>query len=343
MRGFGIVAVVAGALSAGCATSSVERLSETPRIASVPGTGAYEWTEGSGWVQPERGSWGTLEEVRTNAFKAYQAGRYADALAGLLAIQDMPLAQRAKNRSQSSDINFYIAECYFQLGNYEDALEHYRMVYRRDFPAQNLLDQALQRVFTIGMAFLKGEAVCEVFGLIPYSCEDYGKEILADPENGLITEYPMVSFADTVLIEIAKYYFESGEYPEAVPLYDRVAADADSEWADFAEYQAAVATFRQVRGIDYDQRTLQEAERRFTSYLENTRGDHVNDAREMRNRIREMEGAKALKIAKFYLRESQTEACEIYLDRLLRHYPNSTAADEAREIQAQLKRVKAGS
>ena len=53
-----------------------------------------------------------------------------------------------------------------------------------------------------------------------------------------------------------------------------------------------------------------------------------------------MQGAKNLQIAKFYLRESQPDACELYLERVLRDYPNSSAAREAREIQKQLDRLK---
>jgi len=344
--------VICPVFAAACATSSVKRFSESPRTVRVPGTGVYSWDEEHGWTQPDRGVWGAPDQVRAESFRAFEGGNYADALAGFLALQDMgPMAVGADSSTGvtdsstgGSDLNFYTAECYFQLGNYEQALEHYQVVYRKDFPAQTLLDQALHRVFTIGMAYLRSEVPCDFLGIIRYSCPNYGIEILASPNDGLITEYPVVSFADEALIEIAKHYYETKEYPEAVPLYDRVASDHESEWADLAEYQAAKATFQQVRGVDYDQRTIQEADRRFKQYTENhRRGDHTDKAREMVRKISEMEGAKNLRIAKFYLRESQPEACELYLRRVLVQHPNSTAAREAREIQKQLDRTKRGS
>src|SRR5690606_907402 len=132
---------------------------------------------------------------------------------------------------------------------------------------------------------------------ISYYCPEHGIEILASPTDGLITEYPLLSYYDTVLIEIAKYYFDTGQYPEAVPLYLRVASDLESEWADLAAFQAAVATFRQIRGIDYDQRLIQEADRLFDRYLQEfRRGDHVEEAQAFRRQISEMEGTKNLGI-----------------------------------------------
>jgi tetratricopeptide (TPR) repeat protein len=333
-------------LAAGCAGSSVPRLSEDYRRRSLPGTGPYTWNEESGWLMPERGSWGTAEQLRAEARRAFEAGAHADALAGFLALrrlQDRAPEAAAGPGAPEKETNFFIGECYYQLGNYERALEHFRETYRKDFPATSMVLQAQERVYEIGMAYLQRKVPCSFLGVIHYACAQYGIEILAGREGGLITENPHLPFADDALIEIARHYFESKEYPESVPLYDQVARDDQSEWRDLAEYQAALAVFRQVRGVDYDQRTLLEAEKRFTNYLErNRRGDHVEEARRKLHEISEMEGAKYLRIAKFYLRENQPRACEIYLRRVLVNHPNSSAAREAREIQAQLNRLGEG-
>lgn len=322
-----------------------------PRVQQVPGTGVYVWSQPGGWVQPDRGDWGQADHVRAESVRAFQSGAHADALAGFLVLErqlsrptprGQPGDGAGGDRPRDKDLNFHIAECYFHLGNYDKALNYYRKAYRQDFPAQNLLDQALKRVFEIGMAYLKGEARCHFVGF-SYDCEEHGIEILVDPSNGLITEYPMLSFADDAWVEVAKYYFEEGEYPEAVPIYDRVASDPESEWADMAEYHGALSIYMQVRGVDYDQRIIQDAERRFRRYLVNhRRGEHAEAAREKVREISEMEGAKNLRIAKFYLRESQPEACALYLQAVLTRYPESVAAQEARDIQKYLDRIKGG-
>ncbi|MBN1443850.1 MAG: outer membrane protein assembly factor BamD [Planctomycetes bacterium] len=340
-----VARVVVGLLGAwglaSCATSSIERLSQEPRVVEAPGQGLgfYTWDEQRGWIRWELAQWGPAEHVRAQSLRAFEAGAYADALAGFLHLENEPPVEGEPPRSD--DLGFYIAECYFHLGDYESALPFYQRVYRKDFPDQSLLDEALLRVYRIGMAYLKGEIPCDFFGLVSYSCPAHGIEILASPSDGLITQFPEFRYADVALIEIARHYYDKKEYPEAVPLFDRVAARPTSEWADLAEFQAAMAVHLQIRGVDYDQKTMLEAERRFDAYCEHhPRGGHWQEAREKLREISEMESAKNLKIAKFYLREAKPEACQLYLKEILIKHPNSSAAREARQIQKQLDRAR---
>jgi outer membrane protein assembly factor BamD (BamD/ComL family) len=53
-----------------------------------------------------------------------------------------------------------------------------------------------------------------------------------------------------------------------------------------------------------------------------------------------MEAEKNLRIAKFYLRESQPRSTEVYLRLVLDRNPNSSAAREAREIRRELDRTR---
>jgi tetratricopeptide (TPR) repeat protein len=335
--------LIAGGLLGGCAQSEIERLPATPRSVAVPGAGVYRWDSDRGWVRPDRGSWGDHEQVWTDSRRAFEAGAHADALAGFLILEE-----RLRGASRSGggeavkykDLNFFTGECYYFLGDYENALEYYRRVYRHDLPSPELVDQARLRVFEIGMAYLQEKIPCSFLGMFSYSCPEHGIDILVGTRGGLITEMPTLSYADDALIEVARYYFQSGEYPEAVPLYDRVANSEGSRWRDLAEYQAALAVFLQIRGVEYDQQIIQEAERRFNLYLEHhARGAHVDQAREKTREISEMKGAQNLRIAKFYLREGQPRACRIYLRRVLIQHPNSAAAREAREIQKLLDRA----
>lgn len=323
------VAFVASIVS-GCSTSQVKSRSIEPRFSAVDGSGPYVWDADRGWLETDSGSWGDSEQLRVEARRAFDAGVWADALAGFLILEDRALLLTMK------DLSFYIAECYYRLGHYEQALDYFRPVYRRDYPSPQLIDQARERVFDIGMAYLKGLKARSLLGF-EYTSPEFGIEILADSAGGLITENPHLPFADDGLIAIADFYYDDGQYPEAVPLYDRVAGLEAEEWHDYAEYRAALAEHAQVRGVDYDQSKMRESQRRFRLYLlHHPRGDHWEDARAKVGEISEMESDKNLRIAKFYLRDSQPRACEISLREVLDRYPNSRAAREAREILRQL-------
>jgi len=311
----------------GCAVSEIPTQDIEPRFASAgESEQPYRWTSDLGWLEPDDGSWGSDEHVRVESRKAFDAGYYADALAGFLVLEDRAAAPTVK------DLNFYLAECFYRLGHYDEALEYFRPVYGTDYPSAQLVDQARERVFEIGMDYLKGRKTTTMLGL-SFRSPDTGIDII----NELIIENPHLSFADDGGVAIADHYFDDRQFPEAVPIYDRVIEMDADEWDDYAEYRAALAEFRQIRGVDYDQSKMQESLRRFNLYLQHhPRGDHWEDARAKKRELAEMEGEKNLRIAKFYLDHSQPRACEVYLRLVLDRYPNSLAAREAREIRRKL-------
>jgi outer membrane protein assembly factor BamD (BamD/ComL family) len=101
-----------------------------------------------------------------------------------------------------------------------------------------------------------------------------------------------------------------------------------------------MAVYKQIRGRDYDQKLVLDAERRFRTYLEDQpRGPQAEAARQKLAEISDLQGARYLQVAKFYLNESEPRAARIYLRLVLDRYATSTAAREAREIQGQLDRM----
>ena len=115
---------------------------------------------------------------------------------------------------------------------------------------------------------------------------------------------------------------------------------SESEWKELAEYKSALAEYLQVRGAAYDENKLLQARRRFKNYLQSfPRGEYWEEVRGKLREINELEGEKNLKIAKFYLKESELRACDIYLRVVLDNFPNSLAAREAREIRNQIEKT----
>lgn len=319
-------------LALGCAGSQIPELDDSPRIEKGPG--GTTWTAEQGWVLAGSGSWGSPVKVRLEALKAFEAGAYADALGALRVLEDSPAA------AKMLDIRFYMGECCYQLGRYEEALEYYRKVYQLDFPSPEFIDKARRRVFEIALAYLKERKTRTILKVFQVKAPDYGIDILLDPADGLVTENPYLSFADDAYIEVANYYFDEGQYAESVLLYDSIMKLSQSEWKELAEYRSALAEYLQVRGAVYDENKLQQARRRFKNYLQSyPRGEFWEEVRGKLREINELEGEKNLRIAKFYLKESQLRACDIYLRVVLDNFPNSLAAREAREIRGRIEKT----
>ncbi len=318
-----------------CASPTVVRKSESPQTKDVPGRGNYHWESKSGWVRPSRGTWGPPAQIRAESRKALDAGAYAEALSGYMEYKKT----LAQDDASATETNFLIAECYYHLGNYDEAVEFYREVYKKQRPDLDILNKTFQRMNDIAMDYLHEKAACSFIGF-KYSCPSHGIELLVG-DDGLITEYPNLSFADDAIFEIAKYYFDTKQYAEAVPVYERIVREyPQSEWRGPAKYHVALATYRQVRGVDYDEKLIEDSDRKFREYLEtDPRGPQSEDAREKLREITEKLGEKNLGIAKFYLRESEPSAAEIYLKIVTDRYTTSSAARAAREIQSQLRKT----
>jgi outer membrane protein assembly factor BamD (BamD/ComL family) len=326
---------------AGCTSATVVPKDETARKRTVPGEGDYQWEKARGWIRPRLGSWGGPESIRTEAMKAFQAEAYADALDGFLALKN---ALPPKDPTLP-EVLFRIAECYYHLGDYDNAVDYYTQTYKSTTVSQEITKQAHRRIYDIAMDYLHRKAACSFLGF-RYNCPGHGVELMVG-DDGLIAQYPYLEFADDAVMEIAKYYYDEKQYPEAVPVYERLVRDYcpnQSEWCELAEYQLGMATFKQVRGIDYDQQILLDAEKRFRSYLQNhPRGTNAEAARAHLREISEMLAERYLRVAKFYLSESQPRSADIYLRLVLEKYTSSSAAREAREIKKRLGGVGVGS
>ena len=329
------LAVLAAALLfSACSSATIEKQDTRPRLKKVPGQSDFHWEERRGWVMPRHGQWGEEESIRAETSKAWTAEKYADALAGYRVLEErLPPGDPAR-----LEIDFRIAECYYFLGDYENAVEYYRRVYTDKGASAENTQASHRRIYDIAMAYLQSAASCEFLG-IAYDCPRHGIELLVG-DKGLITEYPYLEYADDAIMEVAKYYYDEKQYPESVPFYERIVEEYcpnRSEWCELAEYQIAMAVYRQIRGIEYDQHLLLESERKFRGYLLSyPRGPHAEEAREYLRELSEMLAERYLRVAKFYLRESQPRSARIYLLKVLEVYTSTAAAREAREIQSRL-------
>jgi outer membrane protein assembly factor BamD (BamD/ComL family) len=292
-------------------------------------------------VKPRQGDWGGLEHIRAESAKAFKAQFWLEALEGYQVLKKKLGAADATQ----AQVQFQIAESYYSMGNYPDAVDAYRAVYKEGRPDETTLNQAFARVHEIALEYIHEKAYCAfAFDWIVYRGFSYGSDLLLGTD-GLLTEYPYLPFADDAIMEIAKVHFDDEEYAEASMLYERVATTyRGGKWRSDAQYLSALSTYEQIRGIDYDQKVIQDADRKFRVYIQdNPRGRQADEARAKVNELAEMQGQSTLRTAKYYLRESQFPAARIYLGIVLERFTSTVAAREAREILSEIERVESRS
>ena len=195
--------------------------------------------------------------------------------------------------SDDGQTHFLVAECYLKLGDYESAYENYSLVLKRA-GEKEIINRSLNRIYHIGLFYIQGKAKRSFLG-ISYNSASYGVEILTG-EDGLITKYPTLDYADDGLLEIGRYYFEKKQYLEAQQVFRRLVREyPNREWTELAMYQLGLTTFYQIRGVHYDQGPVKNAKRQFNLYRNRfPRGVHIEKVRSHLKKISEMEAQQHL-------------------------------------------------
>jgi outer membrane protein assembly factor BamD (BamD/ComL family) len=248
----------------------------------------------------------------------------------------------------SLEADFYIAECSYALGDYETAIEHYRKVYRRGSARDAMLQRTFDQVYAIALDYIYGRA--GQYLLIPLLMvrgPGYGIDLLTAVEagnEGLLTEFPYLDFADDALMEIGSYHYDIEEdFDAAERVYRRVVLEyPNRDQRELAQYRLAMSIYRQIRGTAFEQEFMVNAERAFRRYLEDyPRGKNSEEARAKLRELTDLQGKSYLEKAKFYLRESQLVAARMYLRVVLERYTTTDAAREAKDIMSRIDRVEA--
>jgi outer membrane assembly lipoprotein YfiO len=201
----------------------------------------------------------------------------------------------------------------------------------------------IQRETEIAFRFLAGEKR-RLLGLKIQGGRGLAAEILEKT-----TELaPYGRWTAQSLFEIGNYYQSENELDKAILTYERLIREhPENRWRPPAEYYVARCFLKKNTDIDRDTVNLEHALMRFRIFLENNprlppweiwpgeKVDFVANARKYVESIMELLARKKFRIAKGYLRKGSVAAARTYLAVILRNYPDTPSAREAKEILAE--------
>ena len=130
-----------------------------------------------------------------------------------------------------------------------------------------------------------------------------------------------------------------GRYESAGEVFQEVIDDyPDSEWADPARYQLAIAAAKMSPGSGYDSTSIKEATARLDEFLKSHPEAQISESAEKQlNELREKEAKKNFDIAEFYERQKKINAAVLYYNVVIENYPDTTYAESARKKVGELK------
>jgi hypothetical protein len=220
---------------------------------------------------------------------------------------------------------YLLGEAQFEREHFYQAYESYEVV--AENTAGELFYKALRREMDVARAFLAGEKRI-VWKILRLPAYDDGIEIL----DRIWERVPGTRLGEVALKLKADYFFAVGDMDLAQDEYVHLVREYPSgRYVQLAMLRSAEAAAAAFPGIKFDDRALLNAQERygqvqstFPVYAERERvGDRLEG-------IRQERAEKDLDIARWYERTKQTGAAEFYYRLILKDWPETLAAGEAR-------------
>jgi len=298
------------AFAAGQAVGQEERYRE--RQVLDPQTG--EWVDQA--PEPEATPAGELDQARSLLAqgKARQARRLLKAW-----------VKHNPDHERYLEGLLLLGEAYFELKDYYAAYERYEVVAAE--AVRELFYKSLRREIDVARAFLSGEKRI-VWKILRLPAHDDGVEIL----DRVWERVPGTRMGEEALRLKADHFFDRGEMDLAQDEYVNLAREYPAgRFIRLAMLRSAEAAGAAFPGIRFDDRPLVEAEERYRQVLAAFPVYAERESVEERlEGIRQQRAEKDLDIAQWYERTGQAGAAEFYYRLVLEDWPDSLAANEAR-------------
>lgn len=220
---------------------------------------------------------------------------------------------------------FLLAEAEFQRRDYWAAYKQFNLV--AENTGGELFHLAIRRQVDVARAFLSGQKRI-VWKFLRLPAYDDGVEIL----DRVWQNVPGTRIGEDALRFKADYFYSRAEMDLAQDEYVALAREYPSgRFVQTAMFRAGEAARASFIGIKYDARPLAEAEERyrqlsgaFPQYAERNQVPAILEG------IRQSRASKDLDIARWYVRTKRADAAQYYYRSVLRRYPDTAAAAEAR-------------
>jgi len=228
---------------------------------------------------------------------------------------------------EASEAQFYWGECLMKKGDYYAAYKAYQKVIDK-YPFSERIQEIIEKEYQIAEKFISGEAQRELLG-VRVPVENPAIEILEQViENS--TYGPLAPIAQyklgVLLKNLGRYYEAEDAFNKVISNYPR------SEWVEAARFQIASTKAATSRGSEYDSGAAVEAKEEFEEFLKTyPEAELSKEARRNIQKIREKEARFNFDTARFYEKQKDYKAAEIYYKIVIDEYPESTFASKSLE------------
>lgn len=304
------VVCTAGALSSAQAAGRSPRYPE--RMVYNPATGT--------WTQPPSPIPGTEQGDLELALIDLAENRPAVAKSRL-----KQWLKKYKESDRRSEAMVALGDAELALGNLMQAYRQYEKTLDQ-FPGLEGEEGIVRHEFAIGVAFLSG--VKQKIWIFRAPAYEEGLDIL----DKVVQRDPGSLLAEDAIKAKADYYYKAGKFDLAETEYARLAQEFPrGRYPRLALLMSARSALARFPGLAYDDAPLLEARERFLAFRDRyPEAAQQEDVGAIVRRIDETLAEKALMIGNWYTRQKHINAAAIYYRSVVKKWPDSGAAIEAR-------------
>ena len=234
--------------------------------------------------------------------------------------------KKYKESERRPDAMVALADAQLALGNHMQAYRQYEKTLEQ-YPGLESEEAIVRHEFAIGVAFLSG--VKQKFWIFRFPAEDEGLEVL----DKVVQRAPGSMLAEDAIKAKADYFYRSGKFDLAETEFARLAQEFPrGRYPRLALLMSAHSALARFPGLAFDDAALHEARERFLSFQERypEAAEQENIAALIR-RIDETLAEKNVMIGRWYSKQKHTGAAVVYYQGVIRRWPDTPAAAEARQ------------
>jgi len=226
---------------------------------------------------------------------------------------------------RAEDANFYRALSIYKDGDASGAFKQFQEFAKNNRTSPHL-PEVEETLFQLGLDYLDGRAK-GFLGI--FTSESSGVEVL----EYVLTTFPRGKRGIDSQRILANYYFQDEDWPAALAEYQQLSKNYPrSEWKPVSDFRLGLCYLEQSRGWEYDRDLLVKAKATFEGYIHDfPEGSNVEEARAHVADITATLAEKDYRKATLYMFWEQWTSAKIFLEDVLRSYPESAWAARAKE------------
>lgn len=283
----------------------------------------YVWSPAEGkFISPENQTQKTAEEQYGDALRLREEGKTDQMIRQLRElVRAFPLSAHAP------EAQYLIATTVEEQGNQARAASEFQKLIH-DFPQSNQVDQAVERLYSIGMVFLEGRKQ-KVLGVpilptLPKAIETF---------QFIVDNAPYGAYGDQAQFQLGAAHRKMGHYGEAVGAFQKLIDDyPNSALSDDAHYQLAEASFELSQNTTSDQQSLSSASDHLKQFIQQYRTSSLAQRAEaLKRQLDEQDAEKNYRIGLYYEKEGFIESALIYYEDVANRYVGTPFGQKAAE------------